>query len=35
MRTIADGSKRPVNFDGVQGNYVIDRKWSVRDMPHA
>jgi hypothetical protein len=35
MRTMADGSKRPVKFDGVQGDYVIDRKWSVRDMPHA
>ena len=30
-----DGSKRSVKFDGVQGDYVIDRKWSVRDMPHA
>lgn len=35
MRTMADGAKRPVKFDGVQGDYVIDRKWSVRDMPHA
>ena len=35
MRTMADGSKRPVKFDGVQGDYVIDRIWSVRDMPHA
>ena len=35
MRTMPDGSKRPVNFDGVQGDYMIDRKWSVRDMPRA
>lgn len=35
MRTMADGSKRPVKFDGVQGDYVIDRKWSVRDAPRA
>lgn len=35
MRTMADGSKRPVKFDGIQGDYVIDRKWSVRDMPRA
>lgn len=35
MRTMADGTKRPVKFDGVLSDYVIDRKWSVRDMPHA
>lgn len=35
MRTMANGSKRPVKFDGIQGDYVIDRKWSVRDMPRA
>jgi len=35
MRTIADGSKRPVKFDGIQGDYVIDRKWSVVDRPRA
>ena len=35
MRTMADGSKRPVKFDGIQGDYVVDRKWSVRDMPRA
>ncbi|VVT22065.1 conserved hypothetical protein [Sphingomonas sp. EC-HK361] len=35
MRTMADGSKRPVKFDGIQGDYVIDRKWSVIDRPHA
>lgn len=35
MRTMPDGSKRPVKFDGVQGEYVIDRKWNVRDAPRA
>ncbi|RZM37631.1 MAG: hypothetical protein EOP67_00210 [Sphingomonas sp.] len=35
MRTLPDGSKRPVKFDGIQSDYVIDRKWGVRDAPHA
>lgn len=35
MRTMPDGSKRPVKFDGIQGEYVIDRKWGVRDAPRA
>ncbi|MEG3125005.1 hypothetical protein [Sphingomonas sp. GB1N7] len=35
MRTMPNGSKRPVKFDGVQGDYVIDRKWGVRDAPRA
>ncbi len=35
VRTMADGSKRPVKFDGIQGDYVIDRKWSVVDRPRA
>jgi hypothetical protein len=35
MRTVADGSKRPVKFDGIQGDYLIDRKWSVVDRPRA
>jgi len=35
MRTMPDGSKRPVKFDGVQGEYVIDRKFKVVDAPHA
>lgn len=35
IRTMADGSKRPVKFDGIQGDYVIDRKWSVVDRPRA
>jgi hypothetical protein len=30
-----DGSRRPVKFDGVEGEYVIDRKWAVRNMPNA
>jgi hypothetical protein len=35
MRTMPDGSKRPVKFDGIRGEYVIDRKWKVVDAPHA
>ena len=35
MRTMEDGSKRPVKFDGIRGDYVIDRKWKVVDAPHA
>ena len=35
MRTMPDGSKRPVKFDGVQGDYVIDRKWEVVNAPRA
>jgi hypothetical protein len=35
MRTMPDGSKRPVKFDGVQGEYVIDRKLKVVDRPNA
>lgn len=34
MRTLPDGSKRPVKFDGVDGDYVIDRKWKIVDAPH-
>jgi hypothetical protein len=30
-----DGSKRPVKFDGIEGEYVIDRKWSVNGKPRA
>lgn len=33
MRTMPDGSKRPVKFDGVQGEYVIDRKFRVVNRP--
>lgn len=35
MRTMPDGSKRPVKFDGYQGDYLIDRKTKVVDAPHA
>ena len=35
MRTMADGSKRPVKSDGIQGDYVIDRKWKAVDAPDA
>lgn len=35
MRTMPDGSRRPVKFDGVRGDYVIDRKWKVINAPHA
>lgn len=35
MRTLPNGKKRPVKFDGFRGEYMIDRKWSVVDRPHA
>ncbi|WP_156141248.1 hypothetical protein, partial [Sphingomonas sp. 37zxx] len=35
MRTMPDGSKRPVKFDGIEADYVIDRKWSIRNAPRA
>jgi len=35
MRTMPDGSKRPVKFDGVEREYVIDRKFQVVDRPRA
>ncbi|GGB22913.1 hypothetical protein GCM10011380_10740 [Sphingomonas metalli] len=34
-RTMADGSKRRVKFDGVQGDYLVDHKWAVTTRPHA
>lgn len=34
-RTLQDGSTRPVKFDGVQGETLIDRKWSVSSRPRA
>lgn len=34
-RTLLDGSKRSVKFDGVQGDTLIDRKRSVCSMPRA
>ena len=30
-----DSSKRPVKFDGIQGDYVIDRKWKIVTAPRA
>ncbi|MDF0545634.1 hypothetical protein PX699_25050 [Sphingobium sp. H39-3-25] len=35
MRTMPDGSKRPVKFDGIQNEHVIDRKWKVVEAPNA
>lgn len=35
MRTMADGSKRPVKFDGIQGDYRVDRKWAVVNRPRS
>ncbi len=35
MRTVPKGAKRPVKFDGLQGETVIDRKWAIRDLPRA
>lgn len=35
MRTMPDGSKRPVKFDGIQGEYVIDRKFTIVKRPRA
>lgn len=32
-RTMPDGSRRPVKFDGFEGEYMIDRKWSVSGRP--
>jgi hypothetical protein len=34
-RIMLDGSTRPVKFDGVQGDTLIDRKWSVSGRPRA
>ena len=35
MRAMPDGSKRPVKFDGIKGDYIIDRKMKVVDAPRA
>lgn len=35
MRKMPDGSMRPVKFDGIEGDYVIDRKWKIVDAPHG
>jgi len=32
---MSDGSKRPVKFDGMLGEYLIDRKYKVVDAPNA
>lgn len=29
MRTMPDGKKRPVKFDGFEAAYMTDRKWAV------
>jgi hypothetical protein len=34
-RTMPDGSKRPVKFDGIEGETLIDRKWKLVDAPHS
>jgi hypothetical protein len=34
-RTLPNGLKRPVKFDGIEGGAFIDRKWKVVDAPHA
>lgn len=34
-RTMPDGSKRPVTFDGIQSDYPIDRKLKVVNRPKA
>ncbi len=34
-RTMPDGSKRSVKFDGVEAGYVIDRKYKVVTAPNA
>ncbi len=35
MRTMPNGTKRPVKFDGHEGGYMIDRKFSVVDRPRS
>lgn len=35
MRTMPDGSKRPVKFDGIENEYVIDRKFKVVTAPRS
>lgn len=35
MRSLPDGKRRPVKFDGIEGDYVIDRKMSIPDRPRA
>lgn len=35
MRTLADGTKRPVKFDGIDGKHLIDRKWNLTSRPNS
>ncbi|MBI0474401.1 hypothetical protein D9601_03355 [Sphingomonas sp. MA1305] len=35
MRRMPNGAMRPVKFDGIDGEYMVDRKWKVVDLPHA
>jgi len=35
MRTLPDGSKRAAKFDGIRGDYVIDRKWRIVTAPRT
>ena len=35
MHTMPDNSQRPVKFDGIEGDYVVDRKWSIVDNASA
>jgi hypothetical protein len=35
MRTMPNGSKRPVKFDGIQGDFMVDRKWAVVNRPRS
>lgn len=35
MRTVPNGSRRPVKFDGLRANTLIDRKMGVSGKPHA
>lgn len=35
MRRMPDGTMRRVKFDGIDGEYRIDRKWKVVNLPNA
>ncbi|MGR6328336.1 hypothetical protein ACU5AX_04665 [Sphingomonas sp. XXL09] len=35
MRRMPDGTTRRVKFDGIDGEYMIDRKWKVVNLPNA
>ncbi|MDT8760102.1 hypothetical protein MZO42_15485 [Sphingomonas psychrotolerans] len=34
-RRLPDGRTRPVRFDGIEGEYLVDRKWSIFTTPKA